>query len=139
MKYIIYTILLLHLSHTTIAQEPFNQNLGNPNLDFRSGNFSNWQLSWGNRGTPYTNNGIMTGANSHTIVEIYGTNWDGNAGPGNLKRVPDGLATVARLGAPAGGGYGNPKSYAMKYNITVNATYPILFFQLASVMDITHC
>jgi len=138
MRYIIYTILLLHLSYATIAQKPFNQDPGNPNLDFSLGNFSNWQLSWGNRGTPYINNGMMTGAGSHTIVEIYGTNWDGNAGTGGLKRVPDGLAKVARLGAPAGGGYGNPKSYAMKYDITVNAAYPILFFQLASIMDITH-
>jgi PKD repeat protein len=138
MKYIIYTLLLLVTSYTTFSQKPFNQDPSNPNLDFSLGNFNNWQLSWGNRGTPYTNSGVVIGANSHTIIEVYGTNWDGNAGTGNLKRVPDGLKQVARLGAPAGGGYGNPKSYAMKYHITVNAAYPILFFQLASIMDITH-
>ncbi len=80
----------------------------------------------------------MTGANSHTVIEIYGNNWDGNAGVGNLKRVPDGLQNVARLGSPSGGGYGNAKSYAMRYNIKVQAAYPILFFQLSSIMDVTH-
>ena len=122
----------------TYTQKPFNQDPGNPNLDFTSGDFSNWQISWGDRGAPYTNSGVLTGANSHTIVNIYGNNRDGNAGTVNLKRVPNGLQQVARLGPPAVGGYGNPKSYGMQYKITVNVDYRILFFQLASIMDITH-
>ncbi len=138
MKQSIYTALLLTLTQTALAQQPFNQDPGNPNLDFSSGNFTHWQLSHGERGMPYDSSGAMTAANSHTIVSIYGNNWDGNTGPGGLKRVPDGLAEVARLGAPAGGGYGSPKSYAMKYHITVSPGYPVLFFRIASVMDKTH-
>lgn len=131
-------LALLAVIPYNISAQPFNQDTGNPNLDFSQGTFDHWQLSWGSRGTPYTNNGTVPAANSHTIINIYGNNWDGNAGSGNLKRVPDGLVSTARLGAPAGGGYGSPKSYAMQYPVTVNAAYPILFFRLASVMDISH-
>gem|GEM_PF-1301120 len=121
-----------------VSAQGFNQDPGNPNLDFSSGNFDHWQLGWGPRTDPDSASGPQPNASSHTIVNITGNNWDGNAGAGNLNRVPSGLQQVARLGAPAGGGYGSPRAYAMKYNIQVNAAYPILFIQLASVMDKTH-
>ncbi len=118
--------------------QTFNQDPGNPNLDFSSGNFDHWQLGWGPRTDPDSASGAQPNASSHTIIGITGNNWDGNAGTGNLSRVPSGLQQVARLGAPAGGGYGSPRAYAMKYSINVHAAYPILFIQLASVMDKTH-
>jgi PKD repeat protein len=74
----------------------------------------------------------------HTIIAVYGNNWEGLVGIGNLKRVPEELQRVARLGSPTGGGYRNPKSYALAYDFTVNAQYPIFWIQLASVMDRTH-
>lgn len=120
------------------AQIPFNQDPGNPNMDFSKGNFDHWQLSHGNRGQPYMLNGPLSMANSHTIVAIYGNNWDGNTGIGQLRRVPEGLTAVARLGAPAGGGYGIPQSYALQYNIQVHAAFPVLFFRLAAIMDKSH-
>ncbi len=138
MKHSISILLLFISASAAVAQRPFNQDPGNPNLDFSSGNFSSWQLSWGSRGNPYTYSGTIAGGNSHTLVDIYGTNWDGNAGSGQLKRVPDGLDRVVRLGDPAGGGYGAAKSYAMRYDIRVHADFPILFFQLAAIMDKTH-
>ncbi len=56
MKYLVYSILLvLTIGLQSYAQKPFNQDSNNPNLDFALNNFNNWQLSWGNRGTPYTN------------------------------------------------------------------------------------
>lgn len=116
----------------------FNQDPGNPNLDFSSGNFNGWNISWGPRTHPDSIPGAQAGANSHTIVGIYGNNYDGNAGNGNLLRVPVGLEQVARLGAPAGGGYTNPTAYSMNYAVTVHAAYPILHFQLASIMDRSH-
>lgn len=136
--YCFCNFFLLLIGSGVFAQKPFNQDPDNPNLDFSLGNLNHWKLSWGNRGLPFTNDGVMTGGSSHTLIELYGTNWDGNAGTGNLKRVPDGLQQTARLGAPGGGGYSDPKSYAMQYDVAVNAAYPILFFQLASIMDITH-
>ncbi len=138
MKYSVYSVFILCLYTATWAQKPFNQDGNNPNLDFSLGNFRFWRLSHGDRDNPYTNNGALASANSHTLVEQYGNNWDGNTGAGNLKRVPDGLSRVLRLGAPAGGGYGSPKSYAMTYDITVQAGYPILFFRLAAIMDKSH-
>ncbi len=74
----------------------------------------------------------------HTIISVYGNNWEGMVGLGNLKRVPEELQRVARLGSPTGGGYRNPKSYALAYDFTVNAQYPIFWLQLASVMDRSH-
>lgn len=138
MRHCISILVFLIFCANVTTGSPFNQDPGNPNLDFSAGHFGYWQLSWGNRGNPYATVIPSPAGNSHTIVDIYGTNWDGNAGNGKLKRVPDGLEKVVRLGDPAGGGYGTPKSYAMRYNIRVNASYPILFFQLASVMDQTH-
>lgn len=129
--------LLCYLSQI-FAQAPFNQDPDNPNLDFSTGTFDHWQLSHGDRGLPYTQNGPLNSANSHTIIGIYGNNWDGNTGIGNLRRVPEGLSHVARLGAPAGGGYGAPKSYALQYEIQVHAAFPILFFRLAAIMDKSH-
>lgn len=120
------------------AQSSLNQDPGNPNLDFSNGTFDHWQLSHGDRGLPYMHSGPLNSANSHTIIGIYGNNWDGNTGIGNLHRVPEGLSQVARLGAPAGGGYGAPQSYALQYNIQVNTAFPILFFQLAAIMDKSH-
>lgn len=120
------------------AQELFNQDPNNPNLDFSMGDFTHWELSWIKREFP---NEVYEGpasVSSPVIVDVYGNNWDGNAGIGNLPRVPDGLEQVARFGDPAGGGLGNSKAYKMKYNITVNSDYPVLFIQMASLMDNNH-
>jgi gliding motility-associated-like protein len=137
MKKIASTFLYVLLGVPAMAQS-FNRDPGNPNLDLSLGDFSYWNLGWGPRTDADSAAGPQPGASSHTITLIYGTNWDGNAGTGKLARVPSGLHTVARFGSPSGGGYGSPRAYSMSYPIKVDARYPILFLQLASVMDKTH-
>lgn len=137
-RQLVLLITCISVSMLNVSAQEFSRDPGNANLDFSAGDFSNWDISWGPRNNPYDVPGAQPGASSHTIIPVYGTNWDGMAGPGALPRVPQGLSRVARLGAPAGGGYANPKSYAMRYTIQVHAAYPILFLQLAAVMDATH-
>lgn len=120
------------------AQEPFNQDPTNPNMDFSSGDFSHWQLSWIKREFPDVVYEGPATVSSPVIVEVYGNNNDGNAGAENLPRVPSGLERVARFGDPAGGGLGNGRAYKLQYNITVNPEFPILYVQLASLMDNSH-
>lgn len=134
-KSFVYLFIVLCFSNISFSQS-FNQDPDNPNLDFSEGDFSNWQVTWGPLSNPGQNEG--SGPSTHIIVENYGNNWDGNAGIGNLQRVPDGLERVARLGHPSGNGYGNPASYKLKYEITVNADYPVLYFKIASVLDLNH-
>src|SRR5690554_1323926 len=70
------------------SQGTFNQDPNNPNLDFSKDDFTNWELTWGPRTNPVHFSGA-SGISSPVIVQVYGNNWDGNAGVGNLKRVPD--------------------------------------------------
>lgn len=137
MRYVFLLLLSSVLIKFSSAQESFNQDPGNPNLDFSAASFDNWQLSWGPLHNPELHEG-PAGPSTHIIVENYGNNWDANAGIGNLPRVPSGLQRVARLGHPSGHGYGDPASYKLKYTITVNEEFPILFFQIASVLDLNH-
>lgn len=134
MKNYFATLLIIIIYGTGHAYaQTFNQDPGNPNLDFSMGNFTNWQLSWGKRNNPDSVSGPVS-VSSHVVFARTGANYDGA-----LYRVPDSFLThTARLGMPTGGGLGNSLSYKLKYNITVNAQYPILFFQLASIMDRTH-
>ncbi|MDR2121917.1 MAG: T9SS type B sorting domain-containing protein [Flavobacteriaceae bacterium] len=137
MKYSIYVWLLFIIINKSYAQTPFNQDPGNPNLDLSMGDFTHWKSSWGPRDKPDSIPG-PSGVSSPVVVKIYGSNWEGNAGTGNMKRVPDGLQQVARYGDPAGSGLGNSRSYKLKYDLKVNPGYPILFLQIASIMDNTH-
>lgn len=120
------------------AQEPFNQDPGNPNMDFSEGNFNHWELSWIKRDEPDNVHEGPASVSSPVLVGVYGNNWDGNAGTGNLPRVPSGLERVARFGDPAGSGLGNSRAYKLQYYVTVNADFPMLYVQLASLMDNSH-
>lgn len=137
MRWVLFMLFGAWAAPTLHAQN-FNQDPGNPDMDCASGDWGPWRLSWGARVNPYENSGRLAVLSTHLIMGVTGTNFDGQAGPGNLPRVPSGLERVMRLGAPAGGGYGEPKSYAMRYTVTIHADYPILCLQLASVMDNTH-
>jgi len=133
-----FTFISLVRAQDYFDNSPFNQDPGNPNLDFSMSNFTNWESSWIYREHPEVVYEGPAGVSSPVIVNIYGNNNDGNAGPGNLPRVPGGLQRVARHGDPAGSGLGHSRAYKMKYNIHVSADYPVLFFQLAVLMDNTH-
>lgn len=138
MKNGVYILLSLLFVVKAYSQVPFNQDPNNPNLDFSMGDFTHWELSWIKREFP---NEVYEGpasVSSPVIVDIYGNNWDGNAGIGNLPRVPSGLEQVARFGDPAGSGLGNSRAYKLTYNITIHSNYPVLFIQLASLMDNSH-
>ncbi len=141
-KYCFVVLSAFVFQSAWVSSQGFNQDPGNPNLDFSSADFSNWQLSWGAGTHSVAPNPEQTpgpgGPSTHVIVENIGNNWDGNAGTGNLPKVPSGLNRVARLGHPSGNGYGSPGAYKLKYDITVSSQYPILFFQVAAIMDKTH-
>lgn len=120
------------------AQAPFNQDPSNPNLDFSQGNFDHWDVSWYYRSNPDSVIAGPASPGSPMVVQIYGTNWDGHAGTGNLPRVPSGLERVARHGDPSGSGLGYSRAYQMRYRINVQAEYPVLFLQLAALLDNSH-